>query len=344
MSVTLQIIAKKAGVHPSLVSRVLRDDPAGRISEEKRAIILAIARESGYRPNRLASSLRTRRTRILAMIIPDVTNAFHSILFRAVEETASERGYSVILCNTNHDDAKFRRIVSVLSEGHVDGLIIASTKRNDREIGGLKKLGLPYVLLNRGRSNPQDPWFGPDDVQTGRLGADHLVGLGHRKIALLVGDRTIDNMHRRVRGFYTGLRAHRLSARDVFVLADLKQQEETRERVTAALPEFKRWKISAIFALSTLTSQGAYAALAAAGIRVPADMSMLGYSVSQSPDVTSIRPPAEEMARLATEHIIGRLSKDVMSPEHPLQTSLSVKLVDRGTTAPSAIRLRRADR
>jgi LacI family transcriptional regulator len=336
LAVNLQSIATRAGVHASLVSRVLRGDPNGRISGEKRALILAIAQEIGYRPNRLASSLRTRRTRILAMIIPDVTNAFHSVLFRAVEETASERDYSVILCNTNHDDAKFRRVVSVLSEGHVDGLIIASSKREDREVDGLRKLDLPYVLLNRSRPNLADPWFGPDDLQTGRLGAQHLAALGHKNIALLVGDRTIDNMHRRIEGFYAGLREAGRSADDVLVLADLEQPEQALDRVTAALPEFHRRNITAVFALSTLTSQGAYTALTAAGLRIPSAMSLLGYSVSQSPDLTSVRPPAEEMARLATEYLMARLEKSDVA-DGQIQTTLPVKLVDRNTTgAPAA--------
>lgn len=141
-------------------------------------------------------------------------------------------------------------------------------------------------------------------------------------------------MHRRVAGFQAGLREHRLSAKDVLVLSDLEQPEAARDRIAAALPEFARRRITAVFALSTLTSHGAHVALSAAGLRIPADMSLLGYSVSQSPDITSIRPPAEEMARLATEYIINRLSRPEAAPGDPIQTTLSVKLIDRGTTAP----------
>ena len=165
-------------VDVSLVSRVLRGDPKARISDEKREKILSIARSTNYRPNRMARSLRTRRMKILAMLTPDITNPFHSFLFRAVERTASAEGYDVILCNTDDSAARFK-------EGRHDPFGRACRWASDRAaqhtdptIDRLRKQGLPFVLINRRRDGNADPWIGPDDFRTGWLGGHHLAKLG----------------------------------------------------------------------------------------------------------------------------------------------------------------------
>src|SRR5690606_3709127 len=112
MSVTLETIARRVGVDVSLVSRVLRGDPRARISSEKRKQILSIARSSDYLPNRMARSLRTRRMNVLAMLTPDITNPFHSYLYRAVERTASAAGYDLMLCNTDDNAERFKAVVT----------------------------------------------------------------------------------------------------------------------------------------------------------------------------------------------------------------------------------------
>ena len=143
MALTLDKIAREVGVDVSLVSRVLNGDPSARISAEKRAKIVAIAAENNYSPNRMARSLRTRRTRILAMLNPDIINPFYAYLFRSVERTASAAGYDVILCNTDESSARFRHIVETLAEGHVDGLLIATAQETDPAIEWLRERKLP---------------------------------------------------------------------------------------------------------------------------------------------------------------------------------------------------------
>ena len=206
MSMTLESIARRVGVDVSLVSRVLRGDPQARISDEKRKKILSIARSTNYRPNRMARSLRTRRMNILAMLTPDITNPFHSFLFRAVERTASAQGYDVILCNTDDSAERFKDVVTTLSEGHVDGLLIATARHSDPTIDWLRKQGLPFVLINRRRDGNADPWIGPDDFRTGWLGGDHLARLGHRRIAFLMGSSKIGNMGLREAGYRAACR------------------------------------------------------------------------------------------------------------------------------------------
>ncbi len=330
MSVTLESIAKRAGVDVSLVSRVLRGDPKARVSEAKREKILAIARSSNYLPNRLARSLRTKRMKILAMLTPDITNPFHSFLFRAVERTASAAGYEVILCDTQDSATRFKEVVTTLAEGHVDGLLIATARNEDPAINWLRKRRLPYVLINRRRGGNLDPWIGPDDFKTGWLGGHHLASLGHRRIALLMGKRTIGNMALRERGFREALAKLGCPVAEDLVFRDLSDRRSGFEcgHKMLALPAVRR--PTAVFAVHSVPLEGAMSAFLSAGLRMPQDLSVVGYTASSDPVITSICIPAEQMAQAATDYLLGCL--DGTGKKKRLDTTLSVDLVDRGTT------------
>lgn len=313
-SATLQTVADRAGVHYSLVSRVLRNDPTARISSEKRALVIAVANEVGYRPNRVAQSLRVRRSHILAMVVPDITNPFHAVMFRGVEAVAQAYGYNVILCDTDDNETRFRSLIDVLSQGHVDGLLIASAKQDDQTIDWLHGQPLPFVLLNRRRAQDRDPWIGPDDHQLGRLGAEHLAGQGHRNILLLVGDLQINNMHRRRQGFFETLAAFGIGEQEVVVRSNLLSHESARAAVAELEPDIRAGRITAIFALSSIASSGAVAALAKAGLRWPQDVSILGYSVARSPDITCVRPPAAEIGTQGMHYLMQQLKSRSANP------------------------------
>lgn len=328
--ITLHSVAERAGVHYSLVSRVLRGDPSARVALDKRSHILAVAKELGYVPNRVARSLQARQTRILAMLVPDITNPFHAVMFRGVEAAALARGYSVILCDTDDDDARFRQLVGVLSEGHVDGLLVASAKHDDETIDWLHARRLPFVLMNRRRESGADPWVGPDDSQMGLLGAQHLAERGHSRILLLMGDLNIDNMRRRARGFFDAWARLGLRESDVMVRSGLVSHEQARTTVAAHVPQMRSGEVTAVFALNTMASHGALVALGSAGLRWPTDVSVVGYSVSATPDITSIRPPVSEIGALATRYLMDRL--DGRNAVEALTQALPVELVEAGST------------
>ncbi|HEX4328679.1 MAG TPA: LacI family DNA-binding transcriptional regulator [Burkholderiales bacterium] len=333
-AVTLHTIAERAGVHFSLVSRVLRGDPLARLSKEKREQVIAIAAELGYRPNRVARSLRARQSRILAMLVPDITNPFHAVMFRGVEAAAQAEGYSVILCNTDDEDERFRSLVSVLSEGHVDGLLVASAKHDDQTIDWLQTQRLPFVLMNRRREQGGDPWVGPDDYRMGTLGAEHLAERGHRHLLLLIGDLSIDNMRLRARGFFERLREFGIAEGDVLVRSNLMSHEQARSAVAGLVPQIRAGEITAVFALSTIASLGAVAAFGSAGVRWPQEVSIVGYSASGAPDITSIQPPTAEIGAAAARYLIERLragGEANQEPAEALNIALPVRLIDCGS-------------
>jgi len=332
VAITLSAIAKQVGVDPSLVSKVLNGDASARISAAKRALVLKIAAEHGYRPNRLGRSLRTGRTYMLGMLTPDITNPFHSVLFRGVEEVAIARGYDTVLCNTDDNPERCRKLVSVLAEGHIDALIVASARASDESVEWLRGGRLPYLLLNRRTSDERDPWVGPDDFQAGFLGCKHLVALGHRRIAFLMSDLAIWNHRRRLEGFLAALEDSRIPRSEARIATDLAGKPVAKARVQEMMRLPKGERPTALFAPQTIVSQAAVAALFAAGLRAPDDVSIVGFSAVPDPDITSICPPNLEMGRVAAEHMLGRLARRESATGKPESVVLPVALVERGTT------------
>lgn len=338
LAVTLAEIARQVGVHVSLVSRVLRDDASAKLSPAKRAQILAVAKATGYRPNRLGRSLRTGKTSIIGMLTPDITNPFHAFLFRGVEAAAAAAGYDTILCNTDDSPERVKDVVSVLSEGHVDGVLVATAKVNDDSVDWLERAGVPYLLVNRRRERSDDPWIGPDDIQTGRLGASHLLALGHRRIAFLFQDLELGNNLLRLAGINQALEEFDCDPDQCWIKTDLAERVMVKEfvRDLMALPPTER--PTAIFAPQMFVSDAVVHAVYQSGLRVPSDISFIGYTGSDRPDYTCIKVPLDEIGRRATEHLITMLSGDGEAAK-PTDRQFPVALVDVGTTAPPSASL-----
>lgn len=334
MATTLSSIARQVGVDPSLVSKVLNGDASARISDAKRALVLRIAAEAGYRPNRLGRSLRTGRTSILGVLTPDITNPFHSVLFRGVEEVAIAHGYDTVLCNTDDNPERCRKLVSVLAEGHIDALIVGSARAQDEAVEWLRGAGLPYLLLNRRTVDDRDPWIGPDDFEAGRLGARHLIDLGHRSIAFLMSDLDVWNHRRRLDGFLAAVEEAGIARSEVRIVTELGGKAMAKSYVSDLMKLPRAERPTALFAPQTVVSQGALAALFAAGLRTPDDISIVGFSAVPDPDITSICPPNLEMGRAAAEHMLRQLDQGQENKDGRISMVLPVTLVDRGSTGP----------
>jgi LacI family transcriptional regulator, galactose operon repressor len=333
LAITLAEIARQVGVDVSLVSRVLRDDAGAKLSPTKRAQILAIAKATGYRPNRLGRSLRTGRTSIIGMLTPDITNAFHAIMFRGVEAAAAAAGYDTILCNTDDSPERFKEVVSVLSEGHVDGILVATARAYDESIDWLAKADVPYLLVNRRRDQDDELWIGPDDFQTGWLGAAHLLELGHRRIAFLLLDLDVGNNLHRLAGIKAALAEFGCDPKRCWIKTDIGDRAGGKRYVRDLLALPRSERPTAIFAPHTILGDAVVHATYQAGFRMPGDLSVIGYTASSEPDFTCIRVPLDEIGRLATENLIKLLNGEKHLVSLPDQ-EIAVNLIDMGSTAP----------
>lgn len=334
MAVTLKALARLAGVHPSTVARVLNGDPQQRVSEDVRERIIALAEEHGYRPNRLARALRLKRSHVIGTLIPDIANPFFAMLFRGIEDALAPRDFSVILANTDDDPAREQRSLDMLRGRQVDGLILATARRQDAAIAALAAEGFPFVMVNRHTDLLQASAVIPDDYNGAIAAVDHLVALGHRRIAHIAGPDGISTGHKRRLGYAEALQRHALPIDPALIATGSYREAGGYEAMRAllALPQ----PPTAIFAVNDLAAAGALRALREAGLRVPRDISIVGFNdlslVAQTtPRLTTLHVPLHAMGVAAAESLLSALGGRTTSPQ---LMALPVELVCRESTGP----------
>jgi LacI family transcriptional regulator len=336
--ITLRELAKRLGVNPSTVSRVLNRDPNVRISEASRARILDLALATGYRPNRLARSLKLRRTQVIAMLIPDITNPLFSALFREVDNIAGRAGYHVILCNTGDSPRRLEQQLGTLSEGHVDGMLVATALLDDPVIEAFRMRRMPYVLISRRRSDPTDPYVVPDDRAGTRLAVLHLAALGHTRIACVSGSQQASRTAERLGGYRTALAELGLSENIWFAPVGGLDEASGEKALTDLLAGPSENRPTAIFAANDLGAIGVIKAARELGMRVPQDLSVIGcddlpFSQYVEPPLTTLHYPCSEIGRAGMDLLIRQLSNEPISSQDERQIVLPLELIVRRSTA-----------
>lgn len=335
MVMTLKELGRLAGVHPSTVARVLNDDPQQRVSEEVRARIIALAREHGYQPNHLARSLRTKRSFVAGTVIPDIANPFFAILFRGIEDALAASGYSVIMANTDDEAAREQRSIAMLRGRQVDGLLIATARRHDPEIEALAATGFPFVLVNRHTDPIPGNAVVPDDYAGAVAAIEHLIALGHRRIAHIAGSDDMSTGHTRRQGYLSTLQRHHLPADPDLVVPGSYREPGGYEAMRRLL-DLPR-PPTAVFAVNDLAAAGAVRAIEEAGLQVPRDVSVVGFNdlsaaIGTARLLTTIRLPLHEMGEAAAGRLLAQITGERVSPE-PLV--IPVELVVRQSTGPA---------
>lgn len=304
---TIYDVARLAGVSTATVSRALNG--TGQVAEGKRAAIASAVEQLGYRPNTIARSLVTRSTQTIALLLPDITNPFYAELVAGIHELTLERGYTMLLCTTDFDPEQEERYLRLLRGKHVDGALVDGLVLPPERIAGFVEDGFPIVCLDRDVDSPAVPLVQVDNRMGARLATDHLLSLGHRCIAHIAG-ATARISEERLLG-YQGALAGAGIAPDSSLVAMGNFTEggghDAMQALLAAAPG-----LTAVFAANDLSAIGAMSAIAAAGRRVPGDVSVVGFDdvrLSQytAPPLTTVRQPAREIARYATELLLGMI-------------------------------------
>ena len=328
--VTIKDVARVAGVSPSTVSRALNDSPL--IREETKARIRRIAQELGYERNELARGLVKGASGAIGLVIPDITNPFFAEVTRGVGEVAHARGYGVILCNTEEDPDRERSYIRLLRRKRVDGLILTSVTAEDPYLKALARSKTPFVLVSRACQLVPAPYVGVDDRLGGRLAVEHLVELGHRRIGFIGGPADVQSSLDRLAAFEAVLTEHGIPVREEWIsFSDFTQRAGYR-----AGKELLRRKVrpSAVFAANDVVALGVLQAADELGLRVPEDLSVLGYddiSYAGLPriELTTVAQPSFEMGKIAAEWLLSVLE----GGPRRLYRLLTPKLVVRRTTA-----------
>jgi LacI family transcriptional regulator len=345
MALTLKDLARLADVHPSTVARVLNGDPRQRVSVEVRSRIVTLAREHGYQPNRLARALRVKRSSVIGTLIPDISNPFFAVLFRGIEDALAQQDFSVILANSDDDPAREQRGLDMLRGRQVDGLILATARRRDPAIAALAAAGFPFVLVNR-HTDPLGPnAVVPDDYHGAMAAIDHLVELGHRRIAHIAGSDEISTGHRRRLGYADALLRHGLAVDPSLIVTGSYREAGGYEAMCRLLALSR--PPTAVFAVNDLAAAGVLRALREAGLQAPRDLSIVGFNdlemaAQTTPPLTSLRVPLHAMGVAAAERLLAVLVGEDPGSEGVV---LRVELVRRESTGTAtADRIRSATR
>jgi LacI family transcriptional regulator len=329
---TLRDVARIAGVHPGTVSRALNPATEALVRDETVARVRQVAEELGYRPNPLARGLKTNRTFTVGVIVPDIQNPLFPPIIRGIDDRLGEAGYTPLIANTDNDPARERTDFEAMRARAVDGFITATARLDHELLDEIAALGVPLVLVNRGLEDGSLPSATPDDRAGIRLAVEHLVGLGHRRIAHLAGPQGVSTGRRRYEGFRAAMGAAGLDASLVRAGRAFTEPEGARlceELLAAGEP------VTAIVAGNDLMALGCYDVFAARGIECPRELSVTGFNDMPfadrfAPPLTTVRIPHYDVGVAAAQLLLDLLDG---SHDGPADVVLPVELVVRGSTA-----------
>lgn len=328
---TIRDVAQRAGVHPATASRALNPALPGRIAEPTASRVRAAARELGYAPDPAARSLRTRRSGVVGVVVPDLTNPVLPPIVRGIEETLWPAGLACLVADTDNDPGREAVVVAELEARRCDGLIVASATRASATVKALAAGDVPTVLVTRDVDGAGLPLVAGDDAAGVAAAAEHLLGLGHERIAYLAGPRELSTTATRLRAVRAVVPRERL------VVAHAAAYTVDAGRGTAARLLAAHAGVTAILAGNDMVAVGVYEALAAAGLRCPDDVSVAGHNDMPlvdklAPPLTTVAIPRREIGAAAARLLLERLTgTGTAAAERRL---LPTRLVVRASTAP----------
>jgi LacI family transcriptional regulator len=334
---TIREVAKLAGVAPITVSRVINN--SGYISPETRERVQAVIEQLGYVPNTLARSLRWHQTGTLALVLTDITNPFWTTVVHGVEDAASQSGYSVILCNTNESNEQENQYVNVMLQRQVDGILLAPVCSGSGEgpVRLIQRQKVPVVVLDRRLSGVSADTVRCDSVQGAYDLTRMLIECGHRSIVLLSGPDNVSTATDRVMGFQRAIE-------DAGLVFDPEMVRYGQFTVQSGFDLAKQLVAQgsvpdAIFAGNNFLAVGALRALRMSGLRVPEDVSLVGFDdlpadLLIDPFLTVAAQPAYRMGYEATRLLLGRIlgpeeGADKAEAEMPSEIILPVDIIQR---------------
>jgi DNA-binding LacI/PurR family transcriptional regulator len=332
--VTLEAVARVAGVSRATVSRVVNDSP--RVRPDVRVSVEAAIHQLGYTPNRAARSLVTRRSDSIAVVITEPTgrlfsDPFFPRLVRGVGAALASRGLQLVLLMPETNEQP--RTIRYLTGGHVDGALLVSLHEDDPIPATLLERGVPAVFVGRPPQGADVSYVDVDNRQGGQRATAHLIAGGRLRVATVAGPRDMAPGIDRLRGYREALAAAGTPAADELVA----HGDFTYEGGAAAMTRLlhRAPDIDAVFCASDLMAAGALGVLVAAGRRVPEDVALVGYddspiAAAMQPPLTSVLQPIEEMGREAVHLLLGHIER----PGHlPRRVVLATELVLRASSA-----------
>lgn len=335
-AVTLREVAHRAEVHPSTASRALNLATRDLVNEDTAERVIRAAKELGYRPNSLARGLKTNKTFSIGMLLPDLTNPLFPPIVRGVEDTLAAADYTVILGNTDNDAERELQLLASMRNRRVDGLILATAHRQTPAIDELVDSEFPLILVNRTVDDHQVPSVTTDDHAGIGLAVQHLVELGHTRIAHVGGPQHLSTGLDRYQGFLSWMKIMGLDTDPQLVsFADWYHEDPGAKAFWSILD--RRTDFTAVVAANDLIAIGCYDVLNDIGRSIGDDVSVVGYNDMPfadklSPPLTTVRIPHYQVGVRAADLMLELL--DDANGSQPVSIKLTPSLVVRRSTGP----------
>ena len=308
---TIYTIAEAASVHPSTASRALSPETAHRISSETADRIRQIASELDYKPHPWARSLRTNRTFTIGVVLPRLTDGVLARMGEAAEDRAREHGYIAVTLSTHDHHDEQGRLVDLLLERRVDGLLLATVTIDDPLLDELDSRQVPFVLMNR--QSHEHPSICADDELGGYMATRHLVELGHLRIGMVAGPLQFSTAALRLRGYRRALEEAGISVEeDLIIDSSFRLQGGVaagRSLLASSTPP------SAVFAVNDSTAIGVMSAARELGLSIPEDVALIGYNDTEvaemlHPPLSSVAISLAKMGRWSIDALVKRMGDE----------------------------------
>ncbi|QNE13764.1 LacI family DNA-binding transcriptional regulator [Pseudarthrobacter sp. NBSH8] len=328
-TVTLKDLAIELGIHPSTVSRILHSGSEvarGAASVATAERVRELARKRGYSPDPQAAGLRTRRTRLMGVIVPRLSDLVLAIMYEGIDEAAAELGYSTFVMNSRDDPEEQRRKADTMLARRVDGLIIGDAHLDTGLLRELTLRTVPFVLMNR--HVPGYPSATCDDVLGGELVADHLWSKGHRKVAVIAGEPYASTAVDRTAGFVNRWRSLGGKIPRNAVVWSRFDTAGGRQAAEDILTQCKPHP-TALFAVNDFAAIGAMGALRSHGLTVGDDVAVVGFNdtslAAELPiPLSSVVSPMLDIGRTAVQLLKRVLDGEIVEPVR-LEPTLRVR-------------------
>ncbi len=317
---TLSDVAHKAGVSMMTVSRAINNK--GKVSPKTSERILAIAAEIGYRPNYIARSLATNRSTTIGLVVPDISNPFFSEIAKGVEDEAYSQGYNIFLCNFDENPEREQAALTSLAEKQVDGIILCSSRQNNKQLSQSLRLFKQVVLINRSLAIPADNTQSLilDDFNGAKLAIDHLISHGRKRIVLLSGPERSRSATQKQQGYLAALKIHNLPYNPELIKHCFPTMICGKDTMTMLLKNDPN--IDAVLAFNDLIGIGAMLACQEFGKSIPEEVEIIGFddiplSKLMTPSITTLFYPKKEIGALSIRMIFQMMNNNNIEPDLP---------------------------
>jgi LacI family transcriptional regulator len=331
--ITIKDIARQAGVSVATVSYVV--NKTRYVSPELTERVVGAIEKLGYSPNAVARSLRQKSTKMIGLIVPDSSNPFFAEIAKGVEDAGYERGYSVILCNSNASIERELVYLDLLRSKRVEGIIFIATTTQVEQIRPFVKAGIPVVIFYRDIPGVDFDTFRIDNFQAGYVAARHLIQLGHREIACIRPLSAETPSGQRVEGFKRAMEEYDLAWDEALMPRGNNRVSGGKEAAQALVNSGRSF--SAIYSSNDAMAIGAMRALRDLNYQIPGDVSIVGtddiiLASYTEPPLTTVAQPKYEAGCQAVDFLIERIEGGYN--QGPRNIQLEIELIERSSTIP----------